>query len=298
MGTVPRLAGVELGGTKAIAVLADGNHIIETVSCPTVDPARTLAFLNARLLRWHQAKPLAGLGIASFGPIRLNPADPAFGQMLATPKQGWSGAAIAGPIIHKLPCPWRIDTDVNAAALGEYLWGAGQGCDSLCYITIGTGVGGGLAIGGQCVHGALHPEIGHLRLRRVPGDPFPGSCAFHGDCIEGLISGPALAARFGMPSATIPDDHPGWAHVAADLAELAGTIMLATSPNRILFGGTVSIERPFLLETARRIAVERFGSYLPFLTEQSSEEMIRLAGLGTQAGPLGSIALAWKALAD
>jgi fructokinase len=189
----------------------------------------------------------------------------------------------------------RIDTDVNGAVLAEYLWGAGQGFDSLCYVTIGTGVGAGLLVEGRCVHGAMHPEIGHLRLRRAPGDRFAGSCAFHGDCIEGLVSGPALAKRFGMPGEEIPDDHWQWRHVASDLAELVGAILHTTAPWRIMFGGSVPLARPFLLDQVREIAVDRFASYLPFLDRRSAQDIIGLASLGTQAGPLGALALANEA---
>ena len=290
-----RLAGIELGGTKCIAVLGNGATIVDQASVPTQDPHATLAALHQQLLRWHREAPLAALGIASFGPIALDPAGPAFGTMLPTPKPGWSGAAILAPLRGDLPCPVRIDTDVNGAALAEYRWGAGQGFDSLCYVTIGTGVGAGLLVEGRCVHGAMHPEIGHLRLRRAPGDRFAGSCAFHGDCIEGLVSGPALAKRFGMPGEEIPDDHWQWRHVASDLAELVGAILHTTAPWRIMFGGSVPLARPFLLDQVREIAVDRFASYLPFLDRRSAQDIIGLASLGTQAGPLGALALANEA---
>lgn len=176
-----------------------------------------------------------------------------------------------------------------------YRWGAAIGCDAVCYVTIGTGVGGGLLLDGKPVHGAMHPEIGHLRLRRAAGDQFAGTCPFHGDCIEGLVSGPALAARFGQPAETIPDDHPTWALVAQDLAELVGAILLTHSADRILLGGSVILSRPFLLPIIRSSAVARLGSYLPFLDAAGADATIRLAGLGPDAGPLGAIALAQRA---
>ena len=290
-----RFAGIELGGTKSTAVLAEGHRIIRSSTFPTADPRSTLNRLHEQLARWHGERPLAAIGIASFGPLQLRANDPAFGQMLATPKPGWRGAAVAAELTSGLVCPWQIDTDVNAAALAEYLWGSATGCQSVCYITIGTGVGGGLVVGGQTVHGAMHPEIGHLRLRRRNGDPFAGTCPFHGDCVEGLVSGPALAARFGMAADTIPDDDPRWHDVAADMAELVTTLLLTTSAERILFGGSVSLARAFLLPLVRDIAIEKVGSYLPFLDPQRAIEIIALAGLGADAGPLGAIALAHAA---
>lgn len=180
--------------------------------------------------------------------------------------------------------------------MAEHRWGAAKQCSSVCYITIGTGVGGGLLLDGKPVHGAMHPEIGHLRLRRGPGDAFAGTCSFHGDCIEGLISGPALAARFGGPAEQVPDDHPMWKHVAHDLGELLGAIMLTHAANRILLGGTVPLARQFLLPAATRHLTDRFGSYLPFLDEAGAKNAVRLAGLGSDAGPLGAVALAQSAI--
>lgn len=290
-----RYAGIELGGTKAIAVLAQGDAIVERHSIATGEPVATLTALRVILDGWAVSAPLAGLGIASFGPIQLDPAHPQFGQILATPKPGWTGARVAAILGEGLGCPVAIDTDVNGAALAEYRWGAAQGCDSLCYLTIGTGLGGGLLIGGQPVHGAMHPEIGHIRLRRVAGDTFSGNCPFHGDCIEGLVSGPALAARFGMDPATAPDDHPIWHHVAADIAELCCAILLTTSARRILFGGSVALSRAFILPWVREIVVAQLESYLPFVTSEAAGEIIQPAGLGTDAGPLGAIALAQAA---
>lgn len=291
-----RFAGIELGGTKAIAVLAEGDRIVDRSVIATGAPGPTLAALRTRLGEWQARAPLAALGIASFGPIQLDPATPDFGRLLATPKPGWTGAAVAATLTEGLACPWRMDTDVNGAARAEYRWGAGAGCDSLCYITIGTGLGGGVLIGGRPVHGALHPEIGHLRLRRVAADHFAGACPFHGDCIEGLVSGPALGARFGLDPAAAPDSHPVWRHVAADIAELCGAILLTISAQRILFGGSVAVSRPFLLPWARTLVVERLADYLPFLDDDTVDSVIRPAALGAEAGPLGAIALAHAAL--
>lgn len=291
-----RLAGIELGGTKAIAVLADDGSIVEQLAIPTAEPEETLAQLNAVLREWDAADKLAALGIASFGPVRLDPASADYAQMLDTPKPGWRGAAVGERLTAGLDCPWTIDTDVNAAGLAEYRRGSAVGCDSLCYVTIGTGVGGGLVIGGRPVHGALHPEIGHLRLRRVPGDTFAGTCRFHSDCIEGLVSGPALAARFGAASNAAADDHPRWLHVAADLGELAASVLLTTSAERIVFGGSVALGRPFLLPFIRAHALVALGGYLPHFKRETAEDMIVLSCLGASAGPMGAIALAEEAL--
>jgi fructokinase len=290
------LAGVELGGTKSMAVLAREAEIVEQAVVPSRGPEETLADIAQRLREWGGEHDLAALGIASFGPVQLDPAAPGYGRMHATPKPGWTGAAVAETLTRGLDCPWTIDTDVNGAALAEYLWGAGRGATSVCYVTIGTGVGGGLVIEGRPVHGAMHPEIGHLSLRRAPDDGFAGACPFHGDCIEGLVAGPALAARFGGTPAQVPDDDPRWLQVASDLAELAGAILLTTSAQRILIGGGVGLAKVALLDAVRTRLVERMGGYLPFLDRESARSIVRPPELGDRAGPLGSIALALIAL--
>jgi fructokinase len=287
-----RLAGVELGGTKAIAVLAEGREIVARRRIATTTPDETLRALSAQLLRWNCESALSSLGIASFGPLRLTHDASDYGRILATPKRSWAGAPVADALTAGLDCPWQIDTDVNAAALAEYRWGAGAGCSSVCYITVGTGVGGGIVIDGRAVHGALHPEIGHLRLRRKQGDPFIGVCPFHDDCIEGLVSGPALAARLGGDPAKVPPDDSRWGMVASDLAELVSAILLTTSAQRVLIGGGVCEGKPFLLPLVRAAAVERLSGYLPFFDGDSAAEIVRVPALGSDAGPLGAIALA------
>jgi fructokinase len=240
------------------------------------------------------------MGIASFGPLRLDRSAADFGMMLLTPKAGWEGADIFGTLTAPFDCPAAIDTDVNGAALAELRWGAGaQGevpSDSLCYITIGTGVGGGFAFNGRTVHGAMHPEIGHIRVPRAAGDAFAGSCPFHGDCIEGLISGPALATRFGVPAHAADPTDRRWNDVASDLAHLVSTILLSTAARQVLIGGGVGMGRPDLLDRVRREVVAQLAGYLPHIDDDSIGRIVRAPMLGDQAGPLGAIALAMDAL--
>jgi len=290
------VAGIELGGTKSLALLACGSDILECLSIPTTSPEETLGALHRAIGAWKHAHDFAALGIASFGPIRLDPEAPDYGVMLPTPKPGWTGADILGILSDGLDRPCNIDTDVNAAALAEWRWGAGQGHDSLCYVTLGTGVGGGILIEGRSVQGALHPEIGHLRLRRAPGDDFPGACPLHGDCVEGLIAGPAIAARFGVRGQEIADSDPRWAFVVHDLAQLIGALLMVTSPSRILVGGGIGMSRTFLVDRARNKAARDLAGYLPHVSEASLSDLITMPALGTNAGPLGAAALGDAAL--
>jgi len=290
------IAGVELGGTKAIAVLARGRTILDSIKVPTTSPTETLGALSHRIAAWNGSEAISALGVASFGPIGVDSSRPDYGRMLATPKVGWSGVDVLAGLSAHLDCPSAIDTDVNAAALAEHRWGAGQGLNSFCYLTIGTGVGGAVLIDGSPVHGALHPEIGHLRLRRAEADPFGGVCPFHHDCIEGLVSGPALEARFGGKPTQVNDDDPRWSPVVHDFVELVCSIVLTTSAQRILIGGGVGMGRPFLLQHVRDGVVERLRPYLAHMTPAYVETLIAQPDLGDDAGPLGAIVLGLDAL--
>jgi fructokinase len=193
--------------------------------------------------------------------------------------------------------PTGADTDVNAAALAEGRWGAARGLSSWTYITVGTGVGAGIVVGGQTVHGLGHPEAGHMLVRREPGDSWEGACPFHGDCVEGLVSGPAIEKRTGMSGDAIADDHPVWEHVADALATMMHNMLFTVVPERILLGGGVPSRRPFLIPMIRTRLEPRLGGYAgsDVITAQL-ETLLVAPGLGDEAGPLGSLALALDAL--
>lgn len=296
MGNAERIAGVELGGTKAVAVLWHDGAIVDQLRVPTRDPETTLAGVVAGLERWWDVSPFAALGIATFGPVTLDPTAREFGCIRTTPKPGWSGAEVVPRLARRFPCPIGVDTDVNAAALAEYRWGHGRGADSLVYLTIGTGVGGGVLQGGRALHGRLHPELGHLLLRRQPGDGFAGTCPFHGDCVEGLLSGPALQARFGADPADVPADDPRWDVVVADLAGFLAVLLHSLAPNRILIGGGVGLGAPWIVERVPSRLVPLLGGYYPEIDQRALAAIIAPPGLGDAAGPLGAIAVGLEAL--
>jgi len=291
-----KLAGIELGGTKTIVVLGQPGRIDERVELPTGEPEETLAQAIGVIEGWRDDKPVDAVGIASFGPIRVARDAADFGTMLDTPKPGWLGTDVFATVADALACPVALDTDVNAAALAEHRFGAGRGCASLVYLTIGTGLGGGVLVDGEPVHGRLHPEIGHVRLRRAPGDTFAGSCAFHGDCMEGLLSGPALAARFGTHPSRIEPEDPRWETVAQDLAELLAMLVLTLSPQRIVVGGGVSHRQPQLMPAAIARVPALLSGYLRDCSRHTLAGMIVAPELGDDAGPMGSLCLAARAL--
>ncbi|MEA3035742.1 MAG: fructokinase [Sphingomonadales bacterium] len=282
-------AGVELGGTKCVCLLASGPADIrarETV--PTTTPAETLGALRARLEQW--APGFAALGIASFGPLDLDPASPGWGRIAATPKPGWRGIDVAGTLGAALGVPVAFDTDVNGAALAEIEWGAGRGLADFAYVTVGTGIGVGLIVGGRPTRGFGHCELGHLRVPRLPGDAWPGACPYHRDCVEGLAAGGAIARRAGVAAAAdLPDDHSVWDGVVHALAQLCHALVCAAAPCRIAIGGGIVSGRPFLLPRIEATLIESLAGYV---TLPAGGRYVVAPELGELAGPLGAIALA------
>ena len=289
-----RLAGVELGGTKAIVVLGRGTEIEERIRIEVSDAASTLGPIADRLSEWNRQGPIAALGIASFGPVGVIPGRPEYGRVLeTTPKPGWAGTDLIDALGEVVNGPVALHTDVTAAALAEGRWGAARGCADFCYITIGTGIGVGIMVGGRPVTGMLHPEGGHIRVPRTPGDSFPGVCPVHGDCFEGIASGSAISARAGRSGEEVPDDDPLWPFVIDAIAEACATLFLTLASERIVLGGGVTNSRPFLAEAVAVRCAELLGGYLPYIRGRAP---IEAAALGQDAGPRGSLLLAEAAL--
>jgi fructokinase len=261
---------------------------------PTLDPDTTLDAIASVIQQWLEgAAPPKALGIASFGPIDLRHNSPSYGHMGATPKRGWPNADIVGYFTRRFGLPVGISTDVIGAALAEGRWGDARGLTDFAYITVGTGIGAGLIVGGQSVFGLHHPEVGHLRIVRAPGDSWPGNCPFHGDCIEGLASGPAIAARTGCVPASLEADNPVWDTVAHALAQLAHSLIATLAPQRILIGGGVASSQPHLFPRIRHATLTSLNGYLHIPEVLGDiDHFIAPPGLGTLAGPLGSLAVA------
>jgi len=286
-------AGVEMGGTKCVCLLATGpDDIRDEVRIPTTTPAETLAAIEAVLTRWQAQSSLRAIGVASFGPLDLDPASPLYGTLVNTPKPGWTGANLLAGLT-RFGVPVALDTDVNGAALAEGLWGGARGLDSYTYVTVGTGIGVGSIVRGLAVRGLGHSEAGHLRIPRLPGRSWPGACPFHGDCAEGLASGPAIQAQAGVPAEELPQADAIWEEVVQALATLVHNLVLTTAPQRILIGGGVVSGQPFLLPRLRRALVASLSGYgmAPAIVADI-DSFIDAPGLGTSAGPLGAIALA------
>jgi fructokinase len=290
---MPLWGGIEAGGTKFVCAVGTGpDNLRAEVRFPTTTPEETFG-RAIQFFQQQEKESLTAIGIASFGPVDLNPDSPTFGYITDTPKPGWAHTDFAGRIRRALGVPVGFDTDVNVAALGEYRWGAAQGLDTFIYLTIGTGIGGGGMVNGKLIHGLVHPEMGHIRIPHDRGrDPYAGSCPYHGDCLEGLAAGPALEERWGQRGETLPADHPAWPLEADYLAFGLVNIICVLSPQRIIIGGGV-MQQPQLFPLVRRRVQELLNNYLPVpAILDHIDDYIVPPGLGDQAGVLGAMALA------
>ena len=288
---------IEAGGTKFVCAVGTGPEDLESVQFPTTSPEDTvqaaIAFFRARA-----AGRLRAVGIASFGPIDLHPESPTFGYITSTPKEGWRNFDFAGTIRRALDVPVGFDTDVNGSALGEARWGAAQGLSDFVYLTVGTGIGGGAMVHGRILHGLMHPEMGHIRVPHdVSRDPYPGGCPYHVDCLEGLASGPAMEARWGVPGRDLPADHPAWWLEAQYLALGLANFVCTLSPERIVLGGGV-MQQTQLFPLIRKELARILNGYIqaPEITERR-ENFVAPPRLGSRSGVLGALALAQQATA-
>jgi len=285
--------GIEAGGTKFVCMIGSGPKDIRLLErFPTSYPADTLARALAFFQKGASLQPLSAMGVACFGPIDLNPASSTYGYITTTPKAGWANTNIIGILRAALKIPVLIDTDVNAAALSEHMWGSAQRYDPLIYLTIGTGIGGGAIVNGKPIHGLVHPEIGHLQIPHDwEADPFGGICPYHGDCFEGLASGPAISKRWGQAAENLPDDHPAWDLEAHYIALALMNVIVSFSPLRIIIGGGVMQHTPLFPEVRKKV-LGLMNTYIqsPMILE-SIDDYIIPPVLGNHSGVLGAIAL-------
>ena len=288
-----RYGGIEAGGTKFVCAIGDASlSLLERIEFPTTTPDETLG----RAIDFFRSRAgngtLTALGIGSFGPVDPRPDSPTWGYITSTPKKGWRHTDFAGNIGRALGVPVGFDTDTNAAALGEGALGAAKDLHTFVYLTIGTGVGGGALVGGVRIHGLLHPEMGHMRLPRAEGDNFEGVCPFHGDCLEGMVSGLALHARAGGPPDHLPANHAIWTNMVHYLSAALVNVTCVLSPQRIILGGGVMHQRHLFPRIRRRVQ-NLLADYLqsPEIVSHP-ETFIVPPGLGDDAGVVGALALA------
>ena len=282
---------IEAGGTKFVCAVADEDlNILERVSIKTTVPAETMAEVFA-FFEKHQVE---AIGIASFGPIDVNRNSKTYGYITNTPKPGWKNYDFLGEMKKRFAVPYAWTTDVNGAAYGELKRGAASGKDSCVYLTVGTGIGGGVVINGKVIEGYGHPEIGHIVMRRHPKDHYEGHCPFHKDCLEGLAAGPAIEARQGgIKAYDIPKDDQAWEIVAYYLAQACVDLTLTLSPEKIIFGGGVS-KQVQLFPMIRESFAKQLNDYVQ---TPPLEDYIVHVDLGDDAGITGCLLLAKEAVA-
>jgi len=286
---------IEGGGTKFVCGVGhSAQRILEQRVIPTTSPVATLQavaefFATAQTVHGR----IDAFGLASFGPLDLRVGSATYGRLMATPKPGWSGTDLVGTLTRRFAVPVYIDTDVSAAALAELRLGAGRDVRSLAYVTVGTGIGGGFAPNAWSGMQLLHPEVGHLRVHRHPRDlDFPGTCPFHGDCLEGLASGPAIRARWGAELTQLGASYEAVPIIADYLGQLGAAIALMMSPQRIVFGGGV-MTGGALLPRIRGVVREQLHAYLGPLNDSGAlDRYICGPGLGDRAGLAGAFLLA------
>ena len=288
----PLWGGIEAGGTKFVCAIGTGPEDLRAeVRFPTTTADESIK--QAIQFLQGYPEPLVAVGIGSFGPLNPDPSSPTFGYVTSTPKVGWEQTDLVGPIRHALGIPVGFDTDVNAAALGEHRWGAAQGLDTFIYLTVGTGIGGGGMVDGSLIHGLMHPEMGHIFVPHDRDrDPFPGSCPFHGDCLEGLAAGPALEKRWGQSAETLPTDHRGWKLEAEYLAHGLVNYIYTLSPQRIILGGGVMEQSQLFPMIWERVQGLLRGYLQHSAILEQIDEYIVPSALGGRAGVLGALALA------
>lgn len=288
---------VEAGGTKVMCAMLSGpDEILAEARIATTTPEEVFGEMAAFFRKGAEkyGEPV-GIGVATFGPVDLrDPESSAYGAIMKTPKPDWEGANWQSEVRALFPrTDFAIDTDVNAAALAEIRWGVAQGLKNVVYFTIGTGIGIGIVANGQPLHGLLHPEGGHIRIPRTAEEQaaFPGICPFHGDCLEGIASGPAIEARWGRAAEDLPANHPAWEVEADALSWACINLICTTSPERIIIGGGVS-QQESLFPLLRKKVVDRLNGYVdsPEITERIDQYIVPPA-LGQNAGLLGALAL-------
>ena len=279
---------LEAGGTKMVCAIGnEEGKILEQISVPTITPEETMP----AIIDYFKGKKIAALGVACFGPICVDKASPDYGHILKTPKLAWADYDIVGVLKEALGVQIGFDTDVNGSLLGEVTWGSAQGLTDVVYITIGTGVGGGILSGGNIVHGMLHPEMGHMILAPAPGDDYPGKCPFHGNCLEGMAAGPAIGDRWGAPGKDLVDRDEVWELESKYIAQAITNLVFILSPQKVILGGGV-MHQMQLFPLIRKKVIENINGYIVTKELMDIDSYICPAGLNDDQGIMGAVKLA------
>ncbi|MCF6777265.1 ROK family protein [Thiotrichales bacterium 19X7-9] len=291
------MAGIEAGGTKFICAVGDSEgKIFKKIRIDTTTPEETISEVVTFFKSQNNQYPIKAIGCGAFGPIDPNKKSTTYGCITSTPKPNWQNFNIVDALSESLQLPVGFDTDVNAAALGEYYWGSARGLSDFIYLTVGTGIGGGAMINGKLLHGAMHAEMGHILIPQDKAkDPFDGICPYHNNCLEGLASGPALKSRWQVDSALkLANDHPAWEIQAEYLAIALCNYIMTLSPQRIILGGGV-MKQSHLFPLIRQKVKQKLNDYIVNEMVNHLDESIVPVSLGDNTGVMGALALAKRA---
>ena len=290
-----RLGSIEGGGTKFVCGIGnEEGGIEERISFPSTTPIETLD----RVVEFFKDKGVQAIGFGSFGPVDVDKQSDTYGSVMKTPKPNWSGYRVVDHIKRSLNVPIGFDTDVNAAALGEAAWGAARGLDSCLYITVGTGIGAGAVAEGHLIHGLVHPEMGHILVRRHPDDHYAGHCPFHRDCLEGLAAGPAIEARWSRQGNELDENHPAWEMESYYIAQALMNYILILSPKKIVLGGGVMGQNQLFPLIREQVSQLLHGYVQHSALSSDIDDYIVPPGLGSNAGLCGGLALAKQAFEE
>jgi fructokinase len=287
-------AGIEGGGTKFITIITNEKfELIDKIRVDTTTPEETLEKTCLFINKHNQNNEITAIGITCFGPIDLNRKSLSFGSIVNTPKPYWSNFPIYSYIKKRFKVPIDITTDVNGSALAEGYWGGGKDVKNFIYMTIGTGIGIGVIIDGKIAQGGSHFESGHMLIPHdTYKDNFNGICPFHGDCLEGLASGPALKERWHVKSALyLPPDHSAWDLEAEYISSALVNLILCYSPQKIILGGGV-MKQTQLLHKIRKLTKDKMNNYTAPELEEENDKFIILQQLQDISGAFGATLLA------
>lgn len=283
-----RLGALETGGTKMVCAVGDETgRIYERTTIPTDAPQTTMP----QLIAYFREKGVEALGVGCFGPIELDRTSPRYGYITSTPKEAWRNCPVVSVFAEALQCPIGFDTDVNSAVLGEVTFGQACGKRCVVYLTVGTGVGAGVYIEGKLLHGMLHPEAGHVMIRRKENDRYAGRCPYHKNCLEGLASGPAIGERWGAKAELLANREEVWELEADYIAQALAGYILTLSPQMIILGGGV-MHQEQLFPLIRRKVAQMLNGYIQTRELEDMEHYIVPAALRGDQGIMGCLELA------
>ena len=289
------LGALKIGDTRMVCATGyEDGTIVSRGEIPTTTPEETIPAIS----QWFVNKGVSAMGIGTFGPIPLDASSPDFGKITKTKNPAWQGYDLLGTLKSTLGVPCGCDTDVNAACLGEASYGCAQGLSNVVFLTIDTGVGAGVMIDGNLLHGMLHPEAGHVPVTPDPRDPLAndGACPYHGSCLEGYLALPAIAKRWdGKEPGEVADDDEAMDLLAGYLAQGLATYVLCYSPERIVIGGEVADTTP-IVELARPKVSELIGNFLDTPELSDLDSYVMKSELDGDATIKGCLALANRVL--